>query len=71
MHPLELEDTRKLANVRIHVERVIGMLRQKYTILAGIIPISMLCPGENGVCFFDEVVFVCSGLTNLCSSIIS
>ena len=29
---LEVEETRSIANVRIHVERVIGMVRQKYTI---------------------------------------
>lgn len=33
MHPLELEATRGLAAVRIHVERVIGLVRNKYTIL--------------------------------------
>lgn len=33
LHPLEIEATWKIANVRIHVERVIGQLRQKFTIL--------------------------------------
>ena len=28
----EVEETRKIANVRIHVERVIGYVRQKYKI---------------------------------------
>ncbi len=30
---MEVHDTRSIANVRIHVERVIGMIRQKYSIL--------------------------------------
>jgi len=37
---LDIETTRSLANVRIHVERVIGAVRQKYTILGhGVVPI--------------------------------
>lgn len=39
LHPLDLEE---YTNLRIHVERVIGSLRQKYTILNTTIPISIL-----------------------------
>jgi hypothetical protein len=35
----EVESTRKIANVRIHVERVIGSVRQKYTMLQSTVPI--------------------------------
>ena len=37
--PLDIESTRKLASVQIQVERVIGVVRQKYTILSGTIPV--------------------------------
>lgn len=40
--PLNLESARKLAQSRIHVERVIGSLRQKYTILNGTLPITFV-----------------------------
>lgn len=40
--PKDIEETRTLANVRIHVERVISQLRQKYNILAQVVPISLL-----------------------------
>lgn len=42
LDPIDIEDTRKLASVRIHVERVIGMLRQKYKILHNLLPIMLL-----------------------------
>ena len=39
---VEVEETRTIANVRIHVERVIGMVQQKYSILHSIIPIDFV-----------------------------
>ena len=35
----EVHNTRKIANVRIHVERVIGNIQQKYSILHGTLPL--------------------------------
>ena len=39
---LSVEETRKIANVRIHVERVIGLVHRKYTILQGVLPIQLV-----------------------------
>ena len=39
---LEVEETRSIANVRIHVERVIGCVKQKFPILQSTIPITFL-----------------------------
>jgi hypothetical protein len=39
LFPLELESTSKIAHSRIHLERVIGLVWKKYTILQSGIPI--------------------------------
>ncbi|XP_065654742.1 uncharacterized protein LOC136081359 [Hydra vulgaris] len=35
----EVETSRKIASVRIHIERVIGLIKNRYTILKGVLPI--------------------------------
>ena len=37
-----VDETREIAAVRIHVDRVIGFLRNEFTILQGILPIKMI-----------------------------
>ena len=51
LSPVEIETTRSIANVRIHVERVIGCVRQNYTILGhGIVPIDYLKSTDGAPC---------------------
>ena len=38
----EVEKSRQLARIRIHVERVIGILKNRYTILQSRLPISLI-----------------------------
>jgi hypothetical protein len=73
LSPFELESTRGIANVRIHVERVIGCVRQKYVILGhGIVPIqSLMSAAKNTPCLLDKVTFVCCALTNCCKSVVA
>ena len=68
---LEVENTRTIANVRIHIERVIGCVRQKYAILQGTLPIDFLTvrKGESSP-QIDRIVRVCCSLNNLCNSIV-
>ena len=68
---LEVTETRTIANVRIHVERVIGNVRQKYSILQSTLPIHYLMKREGEECpVIDRVVRVCCALCNVCDSVV-
>ena len=63
--------TQKIANVRIHVERVIGLVRRKYIILQSILPIEHVkAKGGDILSPIDKIARVCCALTNLSDSII-
>ena len=66
----EVERTRNLASVRIHVERVIGHIRRKYPILDSTVPIKLLITDETELTSLDKIVRVACGLTNVCSSVV-
>ena len=71
LHPLEVENTRKIANVRIHVERVIGLVVRKFRIFDGEIPLEFLKlkQGETTPTV-DKIVRVCCALSCLCQSVV-
>ena len=66
----DVETSRSLSSVRIHVERVIGLLKNRFAILQGIIPRrvvkSLKDKAEHAdVASADKIVGVCAMLTNL------
>ncbi|XP_006812856.1 uncharacterized protein LOC100372111 [Saccoglossus kowalevskii] len=68
---VDVETTRKIANVRIHEERVIGMVRQKYTILGSTLPINLfISKDDQGTTMVDKIAHVCCSLANLSESVV-
>ena len=70
LDPLDVERSRGIARVRIHVERVIGLLRRKYTILEGTLPTKFLSSTQSQGPLIDSILRVCSALVNCCPSIV-
>ena len=72
LSPEEVEATRKLAHVRIHVERIIGAVRQRFQILSatGVLPKELAAKTHNGTIVLDSVVCVCCALNNVCEGIV-
>ena len=74
LDPVDVEQRRGIANVRIHVERVIGLLRRKFTILEGTLPTDFLiCNHENSdrrSALVDHMIRVCAALVNFCPPIV-
>lgn len=59
LNPIDVESTRKIASLRINVERVIGQLRQKFHILKGALPIELLKCTDGKFAQIDKIVHIC------------
>lgn len=71
LQKVDVDWSRELSVVRIHVERVIGVLKQKYTILQGVLPISLISDNTKDTdSTIDKIVKVCCALVNLCPSVV-
>ena len=71
MSARDIESTRELPHLRIHVERVIRNLCAKYTVLTGTVPIWLVLPCESkGITFLDKMVTLCCALTNMCPNVV-
>ena len=56
----DVERSRKLASVRVHVERVIGLSRKKYTILQSILPLDYLMKKDGiNLTTIDKIAVIC------------
>ena len=55
---IEVKQTRKIANVRIHVERVIGNIRKKFSLLSATQPIDFVTSPDGSKTLLDKIVYV-------------
>ena len=70
---VDVENTRKIANVRIHVERIIGSVRQRFQILSvmGVLQNEFVSyKTQNGSVILDSIVRVCCALNNVIEGVI-
>ena len=71
MPPLEVERSHKIANVRIHVERVIDNIQKKFSLLNSQLPIDFLMKKDNAeYSTIDKIVAICCALCNLYDSVV-
>ena len=66
----DVESTRSIVSVRIHVKRVTGLVRNKYTILQSKLHLDFLITKDGGYTTIDKIVTVCSALCNICNSVV-
>jgi len=72
LHTLEVERIGKIANIRIHVKRVSGLIVRKFRIFDGEIPLeSLKLRLGDSTLIIDRIVPVCCCFTNLCPSVVS
>ena len=57
--------------MRIHIERVIGNIRKKFSLLSDTQPIDFLTTSlDGGVTTLDKMVLVSCALNNICDSVV-
>ena len=60
----------RITSVWTHVERVIGLFRNKYRTLQRILPVGYLITRDGGYTTVNKIVTVSSALCNICNSIV-
>ena len=72
LSPSQVEATRKIANVRIHVERIIGVVRQRFQILSatGVLQKELVSHTTTRGVVLDSIVSTCCALNNVLEGIV-
>lgn len=73
LDPKEVEQSRDYARVRIHVERVICVLREKFNICSDTAQMSAVSK-QNDLFdndLYDKIIYICSCLVNICPTVVN
>ena len=70
-----MKNSRKIASVRIHIERIIGLMKNRYSILQGTLPIKVIKSIKDEAqrsdkSNIDKHVLTCAILVNLGDGIV-
>lgn len=72
----EVETSRKIASVRIHIERIIGLIKNRFAILQGTLPVNVVKSVKDEALAsefvsVDKIVTTCAVLVNLGGGIVT
>ena len=75
MSPKEVELSRQIASVRIHVERIIGLVKNRYKILDRSLPTTLIKSisdeaNDCDITSMEKLVIVCCAIVNLGGGIV-
>ena len=63
---MDIDRSRRIASIRLHVERGISLVRNKYNILQSRLPLDYVIKRDKN----DKIASVCAALCNLYPSVI-
>ena len=66
----EVQKSRELVVVRIHVEMLIGVIKQKYSILEGALPINFIKANGADIGVADKLMTIHCALVNICEPLV-
>ena len=66
----DIQESRDLTVIRIHVERLIGVIKQKYSLLEGALPINFIKADGSEVSVADKLMTIFCALVNLCEPVV-
>ena len=70
LNPRDVEMTRRIANIQIHFERVIGSIKQKFSLLDRALPTDFLLNRDESLTTLNKTALICCALVHLCPSVV-